>query len=432
MSRYKPYPQYKDSGVEWLGEVPKDWEARRLGFYFIERREKVSDKEYEALSVTKNGVVPQLQNAAKTDDGDNRKKVCIGDFVINSRSDRKGSSGLSEFLGSVSLINIVLQPNNIDEFFTHYLLKSYPFQEEFYRYGKGIVADLWSTNYSEMKNIIIPYPSLEEQQSIVNFLDNATCKIDTLIQKQQNLIELLKEKRQALISHAVTKGLNPHVKMKDSGVEWLGEVPEHWKVVPLRYLGKLQNGISKGGEYFGSGFPFISYSDIYNNAFLPLQVNGLAQSSEEDRVLYSVCKGDVFFTRTSETMNDIGVASTCLQSIENAIFSGFTIRFRQSVQKINEHFSKYYFRMGQLQTFFEKQINLVTRASLGQDVLKQLPVCLPPLPEQQSIAICLDNATCKIDTLISKAEKAIELLKERRTTLISATVTGKIDVREID
>ena len=153
VSRYKSYPIYRDTGLEWLGELPKHWQIKRLGQFFKERREKVSDKDYSALSVTKQGIVPQLENAAKTDAGDNRKLVRKNDFVINSRSDRKGSSGVSEFEGSVSLISIVMKPRGINPQFAHHLLRSYPFQEEFYRYGKGIVADLWSTNSSEMKNI---------------------------------------------------------------------------------------------------------------------------------------------------------------------------------------------------------------------------------------------------------------------------------------
>lgn len=423
MSRYKPYPQYKDSGVEWLGYIPKEWNNVKLKYL---------------VSIT-------------TGNKDTENKEPDGKYPFFVRSKTIEKINTYSYDGEAIL---TAGDGDIGKIF-HYINGKFDFHQRvymFYKFKNILVKYLYfyieenlhkeviklsakttvdSLRLPMLQDFVISIPSTQEQITIANFLDNATCKIDTLIQKQQNLISLLKEKRQALISHTVTKGLNPHVKMKDSGVEWLGEVPAHWKVVPLRHLGKLQNGISKSGEYFGSGFPFISYGDIYKNASLPLYANGLAESSEEDRLLYSVQKGDVFFTRTSETMNDIGIASTCLQSIENAIFSGFTIRFRQSDQKLNEHFSKYYFRMGHLQTFFEKQINLVTRASLGQDILKQLPVCLPPLQEQQSIANYLGNVTCKIDTLIAKAQKAIELLKERRTALISSVVTGKIDVREI-
>lgn len=242
MAKYQAYAEYKDSGVEWLGKIPSHWEAKRLGSFFEERREKVSDKDYPALSVTMKGIVPQLETAAKTDAGDNRKLVLVNDFVINSRSDRKGSSGTSNLNGSVSLISIVMEPKKINPQFAHHLLRSYPFQEEFYRYGKGIVADLWSTNSSEMKNIILPAIPENEQIKIANFLDHETTKIDHLIEKQKQLIELLKEKRQAVISHAVTEGLDPNVPMKDSGVEWLGEVPEHWKTLNLRWKINIASG----------------------------------------------------------------------------------------------------------------------------------------------------------------------------------------------
>ncbi len=206
------YPKYKDSGVEWLGEVPEHWETRRLGHFFNERREKVSDKDFEPLSVTVNGIVPRIETAAKTDDGENRKLVCVGDFVINSRSDRKGSAGVSPMDGSVSLISTVLKPTeSVVGSFIHHLLRSVDFQEEFYRYGKGIVADLWSTNYSEMRNIVLAMPPTDEQATIAAFLELETAKIDELVAEQRRLIELLNEKRQAVISHAVTKGLNPNV-----------------------------------------------------------------------------------------------------------------------------------------------------------------------------------------------------------------------------
>jgi len=186
------YPKYKDSGVEWLGEVPEHWTLRRLGYCFDERREKVSDRDYPPLSVTKNGIVPQLETAAKTDDGDNRKRVCAGDFVINSRSDRKGSAGVADIDGSVSLICTVLAPRaEVLPAFVHHLLRSMPFQEEFYRFGKGIVADLWSTNYGEMRNILLAVPAIPEQSAIAAFLDRETAKIDALIAEQQRLIELL-------------------------------------------------------------------------------------------------------------------------------------------------------------------------------------------------------------------------------------------------
>ena len=150
------YDSYKDSGVKWIGEIPIDWRISRVKKYFNERNEKVSDIDFKPLSVTKKGIVPQLENVSKSDNHNDRKKVCINDFVINSRSDRKGSSGMSNFEGSVSLINIVLEPKNIIPKFSEYIFKSKNFIEEFFRNGKGIHWDLWSTRFSELQNIKIP------------------------------------------------------------------------------------------------------------------------------------------------------------------------------------------------------------------------------------------------------------------------------------
>ena len=196
--------EFVDSGVEWIGKIPKHWKLERLGSNFIERREKVSDKDFEPLSVTKNGVVPQLDSAAKSNDGDNRKLVRKGDFVINSRSDRKGSSGLSKLDGSVSLINIVLKPIDINSDFSHILLKSNGFIEEFYRNGHGIVADLWTTRFWDMKSIMLAIPPKDEQIKIVEHIENQTTKIDIAIELQQNYISKLKEYKASLIDSVVT------------------------------------------------------------------------------------------------------------------------------------------------------------------------------------------------------------------------------------
>lgn len=260
MAKYKAYSEYKDSGVEWLGEIPAHWNIKRLGQFFEERREKVSDKDYPALSVTMQGIIPQLDTAAKTEAGDNRKLVLKDDFVINSRSDRKGSAGVSRFNGSVSLISIVMRPMGINPRFAHYLLRCRPFQEEFYRYGKGIVADLWSTNSSELKNIHLPEIQFSESEKITIFLDHETAKIDNLIEKQHQLIELLKEKRHAVISHVVTKGLNPDVPMKDSGVEWVDSIPSHWEVMPTFSL--CEASMKKNYDGIESNVLSLSYGKI--------------------------------------------------------------------------------------------------------------------------------------------------------------------------
>jgi len=204
-----PIVKMKNSGISWLGMIPDHWEIKKIGSLFTERREKVSDKDFPALSVSKQGITPQLETAVKTDNGDNRKKVCKDDFVVNSRSDRKGSCGVSPYTGSVSLINIVLSPrNNIEVQYFHHLFRSNDYIEEYYRIGRGIVADLWTTRYSEMRNIMVPLPPLGEQQSIVAYIEEKCQKIDTLTTELQAEIDYLKEYKQRLIADVVTGQVN--------------------------------------------------------------------------------------------------------------------------------------------------------------------------------------------------------------------------------
>ena len=213
---------------------------------------------------------------------------------------------------------------------------------------------------------------------------------------------------------------------KDSGVKWIGEIPSHWNVDRLRFLGTAQNGISKSGDYFGSGFPFVTYGDVYNNAIMKVP-SGLASSTKEDQLLYSVEKGDIFFTRTSETIDEIGFSCVCLETIPQAIFSGFLIRFRPFKNELDTKFAAYYFRSKIHRNYFSKNMNIVIRASLGQTLLKNLPVLLPLLSEQHLIATYLDNKVSKIDKYISTAEKKIAALDELKQVTIADAVTHGVN-----
>lgn len=428
MAKYDKYDKYKDSGVEWLGELPSHWDVKRLGSFFEERREKVSDVDYPALSVTKSGIVPQLDTAAKTDAGDNRKLVKADDFVINSRSDRKGSSGISPYTGSVSLISIVMEPRTIYPAYAHHLLRSYPFQEEFYRYGKGIVADLWSTNSSEMKNILLPVIPITEQQNIANFLDHETAKIDSLIEKQQQLIQLLKEKRQAVISHAVTKGLNPNVPMKDSGVEWLGQVPEHWEVIKFDYVINtvsdidhyMPNSVDVGIPYLMTGDLQDFVSDIDFESCKKVTYSDYQKLSRKIKTT----KDDIIFARyaTIGTLSYVDIDKEFLVS-----YSCVTIK--PNPQRTTGKYLSYYLRSQAFLQAIQQQINSNTQGNVGVDSLRNVKILLPLLSEQEKIIDFLKAELTKMDNLIAKAQSVIQLMQERRTTLISSAVTGKIDVR---
>ena len=425
------YPNYKASGVEWLGEVPEHWPVKRIGYYFSERREKVSDKDFPALSVTKNGIVPQLDTAAKSDDGDNRKKVLKGDFVINSRSDRKGSAGASELDGSVSLICTVMRPQeHVHTPFVHHLLRCQPFQEEFYRNGKGIVADLWSTNYSEMRNILLGMPSLAEQTRIAEFLDRETAKIDELVAEQRRLMELLKAKRQAVISHAVTQGLSPHAPMKPSGIGWLGDVPAHWVVTPLKWLTDqdrpIMYGIVLPGPDVGEGIPILKGGNVKPSR---MNLESMARTTPEIEAPYARARlkeGDLAYSIRG-TIGDCEPVPAAL--------SGANITQDVARIAVADGNSARWVRWAMLASAVRDDLAC---GSLGAAVrginifdLKRAMIPTPPRNEQDGIAAFLDTETAKLEQLTAEAQRAIDLLQERRTSLISAAVTGQIDVREL-
>lgn len=420
----------KKSDIAWLGEIPEDWEIGQIGQLYTERKEKVSDTEYPPLSVTMKGILPQLNTAAKTDAHDDRKLVRKGDFAINSRSDRRGSCGISPYDGSVSLINTILTPRGkMHPVYYNWLFHSTMFSDEFYKWGHGIVDDLWTTGWQDMKHISVTVPSYAEQERIASFLNAECARIDAVIEKTRASIEEYKKLKQAVITQAVTKGIRPNRPMKDSGIEWIGEIPEEWQICKLRYIGSTQNGISKGGEFFGEGYPFISYGDVYRSITLPTVVSGLVKSTAEEQKLYSVMRGDIFFTRTSETIEEVGFSSVCEETIPKATFAGFLIRVRPYDDTLDLGYSKYYFRSNHHRFYLVKQMNLVTRASLSQPLLKGMPVLVPGKDEQREIADYLDCRCRTYDDLILKKEQIIAELELYKKSLIYEYITGKKAVK---
>jgi type I restriction enzyme S subunit len=434
------YPKYKASGVEWLGEVPEHWEVKRIKDAASHNDDVLdettpSDASFAYVDISGveagRGIVTTERVTFGTAPSRARRLVRDGDVIVSTvrtylRAVARVQQPPRDLLVSTGFA--VLRPRDgLDPEFLGFAAESSLFVDEVIARSTGVSYP--AINASELVRVPLLLPPLAEQRAIAAFLDRETKKIDELVAEQERLIELLKEKRQAVISHAVTKGLDPAAPMKPSGVEWLGDVPAHWEVVPIGHRGRLQNGLSIGGEAFGSGDPFVTYGDVYKNARLPLVPSGLVRSSTTDQQKYGLVDGDVLFTRTSETIDDIGIAATCLQPLPRATFAGFLIRFRPHEGVLEPRYSTYLFRNEGVQGHFAGTMNLVTRASLSQGELRALPICIPPIHEQRAIAEFLDLETSKVDTLVVEAESAISLLTERRSALISAAVTGQIDVR---
>lgn len=429
----------KNSGVEWIGEIPDEWNVKPVKRYFSHIKRIVGDDvdKYERLSLTMQGVLKRSKDDAeglqpeKFNGYQILKQNELVFKLIDLENVNTSRVGISPFNGLVSPAYIILTNNKKDNTFYYYWFLNMYYQEIFNKLGDGGVRS--ALNASDVLSLPMVYLNNETQQRIASYLDKKCSKIEETIQKQQQVIEKLKTYKQSLITEAVTgkikiqngKVCGKYESYKDSGVEYLGKIPLDWNIKRLRYIGKCQNGISKGGEFFGSGYPFVSYGDVYNNLILPETVSGLIESTPEEQENYSVKAGDIFFTRTSETIEEVGFTSVCLKTIKNATFAGFVIRVRPFTDELIPDYSKYYFSSDAHRRFFVKEMNLVTRASLSQDLLKRLPVLIPSKDEQKEIADYLDKKCTAIDTAIEQKQKLIEKLTEYKKSLIYECVTGK-------
>lgn len=416
----------KDSGVEWIGQIPKYWNLTRIAGLYNLRNTKVSDKDFPALSVTNKGILPQLETAAKTNAGDNRKLVCIGDFAINSRSDRRGSCGISPYNGSVSLINLVLTPRNktIPKYFD-WLFHTVQFADEFYRWGHGIVDDLWSTGWDELKKILVPFPPLPEQQAIADYLDDKCAQINNITATINEQIEVLKQYKKSVITEAVTKGLDPNAPMKDSGVEWIGQIPEKWSIKKLKYILKtrLQYGANETGLEYDEDLPrYIRITDIIDNS---LKENISKQSlSEELSEGYILQDKDILFARSGAT---VGKTFLYKKVYGKCAFAGYLIR--ASINKLNYPEFIYYFTQSNSYENWKNQIFIqATIQNIGADKYYFLPIPIPTLPEQQAIANYLDDKCAQIDAVIADKQAQLEILAAYKKSLIYECVTGKKSV----
>ena len=334
---------------------------------------------------------------------------------------------LSKMIFSTGFFDI--SSDKFDNRFLYYLIQSDEFDGYKNAYSEGTTQV--SISDKRLKRISVTFEGdLEKQKIIASVLDCKLSKVDSIIHEIEGKQEYLNALKNNLIDSAVTGALSSENKV-ESNYSWIGKIPVNWKIRKLRFLGTFQNGISTDSSFFGSGYPFVNYTDVYNNLVLPFEVKGLVESRLVDQTRLSVKYGDVFFTRTSETIEEIGFASTCLKDIPNAVFSGFLIRFRPfSLEIMNPYFFKYYFRSNIHRHFFVKEMNIVTRCSLGQGLLKNMPVLIPPVTEQIKISRFLDEKCTLIEQLNAVLQKKKDVLNAFRKSVIYEYVSGKKEVSE--
>ena len=433
----KRYENMSAVPTKWLGVLPSHWDCKKIGLLFSERKIKVSDKDYPPLSVTKIGVVPQLATAVKTDAGDNRKLVCAGDFVINSRSDRKGSCGVADKDGSVSLINIVLTPRSEwNRKYVHYLMRCQLFSEEYYRYGRGIVADLWTTRFSEMKNILLPVPPRPEQDQIVRFLDWKVSSINKLINHYKHEISMLGEMKQKLIDKVVIKGLHETKYTHNEDLGWYIDYPSHWAIQRIRESFNFRKGLSiTKADLKETGIAVISYGQIHSKKNSGVGLTGeLIRFVNEDYLSLNpnalVEKGDFIFADTSEDL--AGCGNCAYIDWDNIIFAGYHSIIAHPTKINSNKYFAYLFKSSAWRYQIRKKVNAVKVYSITQRILKDAFILIPPMGEQQEIVEYLDHMCLKVEALISKIEDKIQNLQDYKISITADVVVGKIDVRDIE
>ena len=418
----------RESGIDWIGKIPEEWETSKIGQIYSERNEKVSDYDYEPLSVTMQGIVSQLSTAAKSDAHDDRKLVKKGDFAINSRSDRRGSCGISPKDGSVSLINTVLKPHkDMNPNYYNWVFHSAMFSDEFYKWGHGIVNDLWTTRWQDMKKISIPSPKLEEQEKIANFLDGKCTSIDAIIENTKAAIEEYKKLKQAIITQAVTKGIRPNRKMKDSGIEWVGEIPEEWEIKRLKYLSnsfKKGNGITKEEVVENGDTPCVRYGEIYSKYDGAFYKCASATNLDLIPTKQFFSYGDILFACTGELVEEIGKSIVYLG--EGQCLAGgdiIVMNHSQEPRFLNYAINSTY---AQLQKSCGKTKLKVVHISASE--IGNVIMVVPKIEEQKEIANYLEVKCKVIDEIIACKERVIEEQSVCKKSMIYEYVTGKKEV----
>jgi type I restriction enzyme S subunit len=431
---FPAYPDYKDSGIEWLGIVPVTWRVGKFRHLFKESSEKIFDEVVgEMLSVSGYRGIE-----IKEYDDENRRRspddllgyriVRPGQLVVNTMWLNHAGLGVSTHTGHVSPAyrSYWVSPE-LHGGYTHYLMRSERQVKGYTKHLTGIRPNSLQMSRDDLMGFQVLIPPIEEQAAIATFLDRETAKIDALVAEQEKLIELLKEKRQAVISHAVTKGLDPSAPMKDSGIEWLGEVPAHWGIIPLKYVVQFTSGGTPAkdvAEYWDGDIPWASAKDLKSETLSRTQKTITESAIDDGRAALIESGSVVVVVRGMILARTFPVSLTLRPLAINQDLKALTCASECSASYLS-----WYLRGTESETISRLDEAGHGTKALRMDAWSSLPVCLPPIDEQQEITHYIKRQTHTLDALGGECSAAISFLKELRTALISAAVTGKIDVR---
>ena len=419
------YNEYKDSGVQWLGEIPSHWGLRRTKYVWKETDSRSEFGSEQLLSVSQYDGVREAQSDSRSESLKGYKIVKQDELVINIMLAWLGGLGVSKHKGIVSPAYCVYKLQDAQNpRFLHYLYRTPMYLAEFARHSTGIVPSRWRMYTDDFGEVLTLLPPIEEQDAMVAYLDTATARIDEAIAQQQKMIDLLNERKQIIINNAVTKGLNPDAPMKDSGVDWIGEICKNWRMYRLKHLLKtnLMYGANESAESEETSYPrYIRITDIDENGKLkPDTFRSLEPLKAEP---YLLTRGDILFARSGATAGKTYLFDEDIK----ACFAGYLIKAQVS-NKLLSRYLMYYTRSGIYDQWKNSIFIQATIQNIGADKYANLRITLPTIEEQKTIVSYLDTETMKIDKVLDTHKRQISLLQERKQIIINDVVTGKVKV----
>ncbi len=429
--KLKPYPKYKESGVQWIGKIPEELNLERFKIRFKTKKGKIP----ENLDGTNgDGYLPYLsmgylrgkEEDTQFSNDTSALKVEEGDLLLLWDGSNAGEF-ISAKKGFLSSTMVKLNIEGMNESFSKYLCSAFEPMLRDLTVGMGIPH----VNGDVLGNIQIPIFKPIDQKKISSFLNSKTSEISKTIEADKKLIELLQEKRTALINHVVTKGLNPKAKMKDSGIEWIGEVPEGWDVRKLKHVSDVRiSNVDKKSEEDQQGVLLCNYVDVYKNEFITSNLNFMKATASIVQIQrFTIKKGDVIITKDSEEPTDIAVPALVNENLSNVVCGYHLALIRPNSTKMLGAYLFRSFQARKINDQFVIEASGVTRFGISTYPILNSYILVPKKPEQLQIVQYLDKATSKIDETMQKIEKKIELLEEYKKSLIHHVVTGKVDVR---
>ena len=426
------YSKYKDSGVKWLGEIPSHWEVKHLRNFLTLFSEKgFGDSQLLSVTREKGVILRDRDNKEENhnfvpDDLSGYKHLNAGDFVINKMKSWQGSYGVSDYEGIVSPAYFTCKLHGINSKFFSRAIRSRAYIGFFMQFSKGIRVDQWDLDPNSMKEIPFVVPSNEEQIAIVNYLDSVTSKIDEAIAQQQKMIDLLNERKQIIINDAVTKGLDPKAKMKDSGIDWIGQIPEHWEIRKLKHIfSKIADGTHFSPQTTEDGYPYITASDVDGIGINYQNAKKISLRDYESLVMCGckALKGDILLVKDGATTGRVGLKNDDVDCVTLS-----SVAMLRPNKKSSELFMMYLLKSFILQ---EQILQSMSGAAMPRITLVKLAnfsAIVPPVEEQRNIAKYIEKTISPIDDAINRIKNQISLLQERKQIIINDVVTGKVKV----